>query len=67
MSQLLKKINTEVNRLNRNILECKLANGKSGCEVYPGLNRNILECKYFKKKVGDKNFYSLNRNILECK
>ena len=35
-----------VNRINRNIVECKFAIGVAVGLDSPGINRNIVECKF---------------------
>ena len=41
-----------LSRINRNIVECKLAVCKV-VEHIPGINRNIVECKYEYKLLVD--------------
>ena len=62
-----KTANRRKNRLNRNILECKVLQKCQMEYAEMCLNRNILECKVGLDTNEIVGYSRLNRNILECK
>ena len=60
-------VNSNVEGLNRNILECKLKKQTFKKSISQRLNRNILECKSTSLPGCTVIVVGLNRNILECK
>ena len=58
---------SDQNRINRNILECKVNRLALIRDTSISINRNILECKGHQCCVKWIKQYGINRNILECK
>ena len=58
---------TEVQSINRNIVECKDWCLQFHNTRFNGINRNIVECKEDKYTAGGVASNCINRNIVECK
>ena len=54
-------------RINRNIVECKVAKVLDFCIKTERINRNIVECKDTSQVVCGCQSRGINRNIVECK
>ena len=56
-----------LDRINRNIVECKGALMYGFNELGNGINRNIVECKAVSATIAGHASGGINRNIVECK
>ena len=61
------EMNCHLQRINRNIVECKDTFDAGFVEGWNRINRNIVECKDGIGQAIGSVTYSINRNIVECK